>query len=95
MIRNLAKRVTRAEDRSAPPPAIPNVVHVRRSETTADAIRRFTVTYPNPPRRHCLLIVPERDVTAEDDADFEAKFAAQQLKSQADARSAKPKDQRI
>ncbi len=95
MIRSLAKRVTRAEDRSAPPPPIPNVVHVRRSETTADAIRRFTVTYPNPPRRHCLLIVPERDVTAEDDADFEAKFAAQQLKSQADARSAKPKDQRI
>jgi hypothetical protein len=39
--------------------------------------------------------VPERDTTAEDDADFEAKFAAQQLKSQADARSAKPKDQRI
>ena len=95
MIRSLAKRVTRAEDRSAPPPMIPNVLRVHRTETTADAIRRFTATYPNPPRRHCLLIVPERDTTAEDDADFEAKFAAQQLKAQADARSAKPKDQRI
>jgi hypothetical protein len=88
-------RIAKLETIAAPPPPIPNVLRVRRSETTADAIRRFTATYPNPPRRHCLLIVPERDTTAEDDADFEAKFAAQQLKSQADARSAKPKDQRI
>ena len=89
------RRLSKLETASKPPPTIPNVLRVQRTETTADAIRRFTVTYPKPPRRHCLLIVPERDVTAEDDADFEAKFAAQQLRSQADARSVKPKDQRI
>lgn len=37
-------------------------------------------------------IVPERDVTDEDHADFEQRFKAQQLKSQADAQSAKPKE---
>ena len=92
---SLARRLSKLETASKPPPIVPNVLRVGRSETTADAIRRFTASYPNPPRRHCLLIVPERDLTAEDDADFEAKFAGQQLKSQADARSAQPKDQSL
>lgn len=90
-----ARRLAKLENAVAPPPIVPNVLRVHRTETTADAIRRFSATYPNPPRRHCVLIVPERDATDEDDTDFERRFAAQQLKSQADARSAKPKDQRI
>ena len=90
-----ARRIAKLETIAAPPPMIPNVLRVRRTETIDGAIGRFAAAYPNPPRRHCLLIVPERDVTAEDDADFERRFKAQQLKSQADARSAKPKDQEI
>lgn len=87
-----ARRIAKLETIAAPPPPIPNVLHVRRTETTEDAKRRFVEAYPDMPRRHALLIVPERDVTAEDDADFERRFKAQQRKSQADARSANPKD---
>jgi hypothetical protein len=95
MIRNLAKRVTRAEDREAPPSPVPHVLRVHRTETTDDAKRRFVEAYPNAPRGHALLIVPERDVTAEDDADFERRFKTQQRRLQANARSANPKDKRI
>ena len=94
-LRGLAKRVGRAEGRDKPPVAIPNVLHVRRGETIDEALARFGATYPNPPRQHRLLVVPERDRTDEDNADFERRFKAQQLKSQADARSANPKEATI
>lgn len=89
---SLARRIAKLETIAAPPPTIPNVLRVHRTETTDEAMCRFVETYPNPPRRHCLLIVPERDVTDEDHTDFEQRFKAQQLKSQADARSANPKE---
>lgn len=38
------------------------------------------------------LVVPPRDVTLEDDADFERKFEAQQLRLVREARSTRPKE---
>jgi hypothetical protein len=66
---------------------VPNVLHVERGETIADAARRFDAAYPNRPSHHRLIVVPARDRTPEDEAYFNAKFFAQQTKLIADAKS--------
>ena len=94
-LRGLAKRVGRAEGRDNPPATIPNVLHVEPGETIDAALRRFANRYPNAPRQHRLLVVPQRVQTAEDQAAFAERFKAQQDRSLAAARSAKPKEATI
>lgn len=89
---NLANRLAKLE----PKPRsilIPTVVQVGRDETTGEALSRFHARFAGKlPPRHAMLVVPRRDSTAEDDADFAVKFAVQQTKLVADVRSIRLKD---
>lgn len=83
---SLLGRIRRLEDRRKPPVvAAPCVVHVERGETQGEAVARYAARYPNLGRN--LLIVPARNRTAEDQADFAVRFKAQQLQSVAEARA--------
>lgn len=86
MRRLLSNRIDKLEAIGKPIVRIPDVLHVGRHETTAEALARFEELY-RMVRGHRLLVVPERDRTAEDEADFNAKFFAQQSKLIADAKS--------
>jgi hypothetical protein len=87
MTRALSNRIGKLEAIGKPIVRVPHVLHVRRGETSDEARARFTRTYPDIPRGHRLLIVPERDRGAEADADFEIRFKEQQTKLIAEARS--------
>ena len=87
MIRALAKRLDKLEAIERPITRAPNVLQVHREETIADALARFAATHPDTPRGHRLLIVPCRDRTAEEDADFAVRFKVQQRQLIADAQS--------
>lgn len=88
MIRtNLSNRLAKLEPKP-PTVIVPNTLFVRHDESLAETMARFNARYGGkmkPP--HGLLVVPHRDTTAEDHADFEAKFAGSQVRLQADARS--------
>lgn len=86
MRRLLSNRIEKLEAIGKPVIRVPDVLHVRRDETTADALARFEALY-RLVRGHRLLIVPARDRTFEDEADFDVKFRAHQLKLIADAKS--------
>ena len=87
MRQSLANRLDKLEAAGRPVVRVPSVLHVGRDETSAEARARFAAAFPDVPRGHRLLIVPCRDQTAEDDADFEARFQAQQDASIANAKS--------
>lgn len=94
MNRALAKRLAKLETASEPKaPPVPNVLHVEPGETIAEAARRFDAQYPKRLKQHRLLVVPRRDQTAEDDADFAVRFEAQQRRSLAEAQSVRKKEE--
>jgi hypothetical protein len=88
--RALAKRIDKLEDAGKPVVRAPHVLHIRHGETTADARARFSAAYPDLPRGHRLLIVPNRVRTVEDEADFARRFKVQQEALVAEARSSRP-----
>lgn len=93
MSRALSKRLAKLEAATKPPALpVPNVLRLERGETIADAARRFDAEYPKRSKHHCVLVVPARDRSATDDADFDAGFYAQQAKLIADAKSEPRKD---
>ena len=84
---NLANRLAKLEPKARPVNS-PNILSVRCDGTTAETLARFNARYAGKIKpRHGLLIVPQRDATDEDHADFDAKFAEQQVQLQADARA--------
>jgi hypothetical protein len=84
---SLSRRIGKLETARKPIVSVPHVIHVRRGETSDEARARFAAAHPDMPRGHCVLIVPCRDSTPEDNADFAIRFKAQQLQLVADARS--------
>jgi hypothetical protein len=87
----LARRLGKLEEARKPVVRVPCVLHVRRDETTAEALARFATAFPRA-RGHSLLIVPERIRTPEDEAAFDVAFKEQQERSLATARSQRPKE---
>ena len=92
MRRGLVRRIGKLEEASKPIVRIPCVLHVRRDETTADALARFRAAFPGARRGHSLLVVPERVRTPEDSAAFDVEFKEQQERSLAAARSPRPQE---
>jgi len=86
MRRRLSNRIDKLEAVGKPVVRVPDVLHVARGETVAEAMSRFAALY-GVPRGHRLLVVPARDRSAEDETDFDAKFHAHQTKLIADAKS--------
>jgi hypothetical protein len=91
MTRMLGKRLEKLEAIGKPVVRVPCVLHVRRDETTAEARARFAAKYPDAPRGHRLLVVPGRDRSAADNAQFEVGFRAQQTTLIANAKSERRK----
>jgi hypothetical protein len=88
---SLSRRIVKLETARKPIVRVPHVIHVRRGETTDEARDRFAAAHPAMPRGHAVLIVPARDRTAADDADFDTRFHAQQTTLIANAKSERRK----
>jgi hypothetical protein len=84
---SLSRRIGKLEAARKPIVRVPHVIRVSRCETTDEARAGFAKSHPDIPCGHRVLIVPCRDRTPEDDADFATKFKEQQSKLIAIARS--------
>lgn len=83
--RGIRTRLGRAEDAGGPDTGpVPHVLFVKHGETRDAALGRFRAEYPVVPKRHGLLIAPER---ARDAERFAAEFKASQTKLVREARS--------
>jgi hypothetical protein len=90
---SLARRIAKLEPRAIPKP-VPHVAIVPHGSTAADAIAAFKRRHAAKLKPyHALIIVPDRIGTAEQEADFKARFLAHQTRIVAEARSSRPKEQ--